>query len=66
MKLNGNKGMSEQLTEYFWIGFLINITHKINININITHNVHLGDGLRDVVARDGLASRVREGKLPAR
>ena len=58
MKLNGNKGMSEQLTEYFWIGFLI--------NINITHNVHLGDGLRDVVARDGLAGRVREGKLPAR
>ena len=56
MKLNGNKGMSEQLTEYFWIGFLI----------NITHNVHLGDGLRDVVARDGLAGRVREGKLPAR
>ena len=66
MKLNGNKGMSEQLTEYFWIGFLINITHKINININITHNVHLSDGLRDVVARDGLAGRVREGKLPAR
>ena len=56
MKLNGNKGMSEHLTEYFWIGF----------PININHNVHLGDGLRDVVARDGLAGRVGEGKLPAR
>ena len=68
MKLNGNNsdGAAGAGRANSYRGFYHHHHHHHHHHHDYYHRCHLSDGLRDVVAGDGLAGGVGEGELPAR